>query len=133
MAYRIVKQPQAWWPVEWDGVAEDGGIVANRIELRFRLLKVAEAAQFIRDAMALRTREQEEMVAGKGDELAVLYAGLVERIATDWRGVEAENGEPLPWQTANLALLMNEPGLFAHVSEAFRGCLAAEPKIRAGN
>ncbi|HEU4958963.1 MAG TPA: histidine kinase [Sphingomonas sp.] len=133
MGYRIVKQAQAWWPVEWDGVAEDGTIVTNRIEMRFRLLKVADSAGIIRDAAQLREREQEAMKAGKETDLAALYAELVERIATDWRGVEAENGEPLPWQAANVALLMNEPGLFGHVVEAFRGCLSARPQIRAGN
>jgi len=133
MGYRIVKQAQAWWPVEWDGVDEGGTIVTNRIEMRFRILKVGDSAAFIRDAVELRDREQEALASGADTDLATLYAELVERIATDWRGVEAENGEPLPWQTANVVLLMNEPGLFGHVVEAFRGCLAAAPKVRAGN
>ena len=61
LPFKIVKQPRAWWPVAWPGVAEDGGIVDNRIELRMRLLKVDEAGQFIRDAM------QGRPVVVKGD------------------------------------------------------------------
>lgn len=126
--FRIVKEPRAWWPVTWNGVDEDGKLVENRIELRFRLLKVDAAAAFIRDVVEAGKIEAEE-----GADLPGTYAALVGRIADDWRGVGAENGEPLPWAPENLRLLMNEGGLFTHVFAAFRACLAAAPKAREGN
>ncbi|MEE8611639.1 MAG: histidine kinase [Sphingomonas aquatilis] len=128
LPFKIVKQPRAWWPVAWPGVAEDGTLVDNRIELRMRLLKVDEAGQFIRDAMQAAEREGDE-----GVDLAAIYADLVARIADDWRNVHAENGEPLPWNAANLRLLMNEPNMFTHVFRAFRACLAGQSGIREGN
>lgn len=126
--FRIVKQPRAWWPVTWRGVAEDGSVVDHRIELRFRLLKVDAAALFIRDVIDAQAREAEP-----GTDLPGMYADLVARIADDWRGVGAENGEPLPWSPENLRLLMNEGGMFTHVFAAFRACLAGEPEVRRGN
>lgn len=145
--YRIVKQPRAWWPVEWPGVAEDGGVVTNRIELRFRMLKVDAAAAFIRAVVEAQGREGEA-----GLDLAQVYAELVAQIATDWRGVEAENGDPLRWDVPdgwlddkdaegnrkplvapNLRDLFNEGGLFLHTFNAFRECLAAAPRTREGN
>jgi hypothetical protein len=153
MGYRIVRRAQAWWPVEWDGVTDDGSIVTNRVELRFHLLKVDAGMAFIRDVEAARDRELAD-----GVDLAALYAGLVQRIASDWRGVEAENGETLRWDGAsleaiaaagrdgatsvevtagqpgpNLCLLMNEPSLFTAIVHAFRACLAARKDIRSGN
>ncbi|KQM23124.1 hypothetical protein ASE73_02555 [Sphingomonas sp. Leaf24] len=153
MGYRIVKRAQAWWPVEWDGVTDDGTIVTNRIELRFYLLKVDAGMAFIRDVNDAQDREAEE-----GVDHSALYAGLVQRIASDWRGVEAENGEPLRWDGRgleaiaaagrdgatvadidagrpgpNLCLLLNEPGLFTAIIHAFRACLGARKDIRAGN
>ena len=126
--FKIVKEPRAWWPVEWKGVAEAGTIVDHRIELRFRLLKVDATAAFIADVVAATEVEQQP-----GADLPTTYAELVMRIADDWRGVGAENGEPLPWSLDTLKLLMNEGGLFTHVFNAFRDCLRAAPKARVGN
>ena len=147
MAYRVVKNPRAWWPVKWDGVGEDGEIVRNQIELRFRRLKVDAAAEFMRDVSALRSLEVAEAV-----DLPQLYAEAVAHVAGDWRGVEAENGEALRWDVPdgwyedrdpegkrkplvapNLRTLLNEPGLFVAIFDAFLLCMKAEPEIRVGN
>ncbi len=126
--FKIVKEPRAWWPVLWSGVAEDGTLVENRIELRFRLLKVDAAAAFIRDVVETQTIE-----AQPDADLPTMYADLVGRIADDWRGVHAENGDPMPWTPENLRLLMNEGGMFKTVFSAFRGCLSGQKDIREGN
>jgi hypothetical protein len=126
--FRIVKQPRAWWPVVWSGVAEDGTLVDNRIELRFRILKVDAAAGFMRDVVETTQREVEADV-----NLPDLYAGLVERIADDWRHVAAENGEVLPWTPENLRLLMNEGGMFRTIFRAWQACLAGERDRHEGN
>lgn len=128
MTYRIVKEARAWWPVTWDGLAEDGSFVENKVELRFRLMKTDAASAFGREVAAARGREQEE-----GVDLPALYAELVAQMADDWRGVAAENGEALPFTAENVRLLMNEFGLFTHVFEAFRDCLARRRELREGN
>lgn len=170
MTFRIVKQPHAWWPVEWPGVAEDGAMVTNAIDMRFRLLKIEEATEFLRDVTAAQEADRRATAEalGRGEEavqsdIVSLYSGLVSRIAVDWRGLEAENGEPLPfdgdkWLEAvleakrlkdagedapaipvpaeggqNLRALMNEPKLFTHVFQAFQACIEARPKVREGN
>lgn len=145
--YRIVAQPRAWTPVTFPVVMEDGTIATFMIEMRFRLLKVDAATAFI--AEVSRTYELE----GKPDaDHAQLYSELVAQIATDWRGVHAENGDPLrfdvpetwltdvdvdgkrkPLVAPNLKSLLNEGGMFVHIFDAFRACLAGQPKARAGN
>lgn len=126
--FRIVKEARAWWPVTWDGLAEDGSTVANTIELRFRQMKTDAAAAFGREVAEARATEQAE-----GADLPGLYADLTLKMADDWRGVAAENGEALPFTPENVRLLMNEFGLFGHVFEAFRDCLARRRETRAGN
>lgn len=127
-AYRIVKQARAWWPVRWQGTTEEGEPVANAIELRFRLMKTDEAAAFGREVVAAQARENDP-----DTDLPALYAGLVLRMADDWRQVAAENGEALPFTEENVRLLMNEFGLFSHVFDAFRDALANRREVKAGN
>lgn len=147
MAYRIVKDRTAWWPVTWKGVAEDGSLVDNRIELRFRVMKVDEAAAMIAAVQGAAEAEEQP-----GARLAALWASLVAQMATDWRGLEQENGEPLRWDVPagwyvdrdeagavkpltapNLELLLNEPGMFRHIFDAFRDCINARERLREGN
>ena len=66
MAYRIVKAAQAWWPVEWQGVTDDGSIVTNRIEMRFRLLKVDAGMAFIRDVETAQQRTRRVRSRARG-------------------------------------------------------------------
>lgn len=124
--YRIVKERRAWWPVVWDAAAEDGGgVVENRIELRFRVLKVDDAAPLLERAAQLEVR---------ADLLpSAAMAELVAELADDWRGVGGENGEALPWSTDNLQQLVNDPGVFDATMRAYRKCLAGQPEARAGN
>lgn len=147
MAYRVVKDARAWWPVTWTGVTEDGDLIENSIELRFRRLKVDAASAWLADVVVAQAIEAEP-----GADLSRVYAELVARIATDWRGVEAENGDPLRWDVPdgwlsdldadgarkpldapNVRLLMNEGGMFTAIFKAFRACLSGEEKIRSGN
>ena len=147
MAYRIVKQARAWRPVEWPGISEDGESVTNRIELRFRILKVDAATAFIREVVDAQARETRPDV-----DAPQVYAELVAQIADEWRGVLAENEEPLRWDVPeswiddkdeagkrkplvapNLRTLMNEGGMFTHIFSAWRDALAAAPKVREGN
>jgi len=145
--YRIVAQPRAWTPVTFPCVMEDGTVQSFTIEMRFRLLKVDAATAFIAEVVRIQALEEEA-----GADHAQLYTELVAQIATDWRGVHAENGDPLrfdvpenwltdldaegnrkPLVAPNLRSLMNEGGMFIHIFDAFRACLAGQPKARAGN
>ncbi len=145
--YRIVAQPRAWTPVTFPVVMEDGTVATFTIEMRFRLLKVDAATAFIAEVVRVQALEDEA-----GADHAQLYSELVAQIATDWRGVHAENGDalrfdvPETWLTdvdaegqrkplvaPNLRSLMNEGGMFIHIFDAFRACLAGQPKTRAGN
>ncbi len=145
--YRIVSQPRAWSPVTFPCVMEDGTVQEFVIELRFRLLKVDAAAAFIAEVVRVQALEAEG-----GADQAQRYTELVAQIATDWRGVHAENGDALrfdvpenwltdvdadgqrkPLVAPNLRSLMNEGGMFIHIFNAFRACLAGQPKARAGN
>ncbi len=138
MTYKIVKDRRAWWPVEWAGVDEEGAIVTNRIELRMRLMKVNEAYAVAAEVDRSRVIEStaDEAGAAGGDAAAqqiALWTALVMRMADNWRGVEAENGEALPWSEANVALLVNEPGLFNHIFAAFGDAMNARERLREGN
>jgi hypothetical protein len=145
--YRIVAQPRAWTPVTFPCVMEDGTVQTFVIEMRFRLLKVDAAGAFISEVVRVQ-----ELESQGGIDQAQLYTELVAQIATDWRGVHAENGDPLrfdvpeTWLTdlgedgkrkalvaPNLRSLMNEGSMFIHIFDAFRACLAGQPKTRAGN
>ncbi|MGW8138972.1 histidine kinase [Sphingomonas zeae] len=145
--YRIVAQPRAWTPVTFPVVMEDGTVQTFVIEMRFRLLKVDAAAAFIAEVVRVQ-----ELEAEGGVDQAQLYTELVAQIATDWRGVHAENGDPLRFDVAenwltdvdadgkrkalvapNLRSLMNEGSMFIHIFDAFRACLSGQPKTRAGN
>lgn len=122
--FRIVAEPKAWWPVTWPGVAEDGKIIENKIEMRFLLLKVDAGVEMMRAANAAK-----EKTAASEDRVIVSreFAKALKPFVRDWRGVAAENGEPLPFNDDNLALLMNEPGVFEKTLEAYRDCLAGQP------
>lgn len=127
MAYRIVPQRRAWWPVTFPGVSEEGEIVENRFEMRFHILDEDAHLALIRDAAAL----------GSGETDAQDFGGaalpFVQRMADNWRGVEAENGEALPWTGENIALLVKQPGVWPAVARGYAACRKAEPEIREGN
>jgi hypothetical protein len=132
--FRIVKQPRAWWPVVWSGVDEDGNVVENRIEMRFRLIKVDEFVELMRETVAVQTRADDAASTEEEQKrTSVAFAEVVERIAEDWRHVAAENGEPLVWNRENLTMLMNEPRVFDQTMEAFREVSAGAAEVRQGN
>lgn len=133
MAYRIVAKPRAWWPVTFPGVAEDGSIVEHAIELRFVLLKV-DAAEQLEELITVKMREAVE-AKERGDDItsSMVLRDLLKLFAEDWRGVLAENEEPLPWNDENVRMLMNEPNLFDHSINAYRRCLAGGQELRQGN
>lgn len=133
MTFRIVAKPRAWWPVTWPGVAEDGSIVENSIQLRFLLKKVDEV-ELLEEEIS---EKMKVAVAARraGDDVtsSMVLRDLLKLFAEDWRGVLAENEDPLPWSDENVRLLTNEPNVFDRCVVAYRECMAGGAEIRQGN
>ncbi|WP_066546686.1 hypothetical protein [Sphingomonas sp. CCH15-F11] len=139
--FKVIADRRAWWPVIFAGVSEEGGVVANEIELRFRLVdedqmrelvgKFAELAED--DAGLAAYLKLGELFPGEPISLSMMRAALVMRIADDWRKVGAENGEPLRFAPENVLALVKVPNAFDGIARAFIACWKAEPEIRAGN
>lgn len=134
MAFKIVKSPKAWWPVFIPGVTDDGTVVENKFEMRFRILDddenraVAEEMQRVAEAFDPATASESE-----------LAAQLVEKIAEDWRGVEMEDpagGDAaisLPFTPDNIRMLVKLPNAWDSIARAYRACRTATPEKRLGN
>lgn len=130
--YKIVANPRAWWPVTWPGVSEEGEVVENRIEMRFVIHSEDDHQALINEVSEL-SRRADESVGEEKQSLSFYYTELVQRIAVDWRGVLAENGEPLKWEQENIRLLMNQPGVFAASVAGYRSCRTGGKEVREGN
>ncbi|WP_336973415.1 histidine kinase [Sphingobium aromaticiconvertens] len=136
--FKIIAEPLVWWPVLFAGVQEDGAVVENKIELRFVILGEDEIDAFGKEtAEFLSGAATESSVEGEAGQPVVspsaLSVQLIQRIARDWRGVAAENEEPLPFNAANLQSLLNVPNVLPAVLRAYGSCRAARPEIRSGN
>lgn len=133
MAYKIVSQPKAWWPVRFNGVSEEGEIVENGFEMRFVLLDEDENLVLERDIIALS-----ETAASAGEtSFSALATPIVQRIAEDWRGVTeddgTDDGRSLPFVTENIARMLRVPNVLGAIATAYRAARAAEPERRKGN
>lgn len=127
MTFRIVPHRRAWWPVKFNGVTEEGDVIENQFELRFNRHDEEEFHALMKDIGGMIDAPE----AGKGFVEAALP--FARRMFTDWRGVAGENGEALPFNDENLALLVKQPGVWSAIGNAYRGCRAAEGEIRKGN
>lgn len=143
--YRIVKKRRAWWPITWNGVTEEGRVVANKIEGRFWLPKVDEFVPLIANARKVQQEASDRRAAGDDQSIALLFAKVIGGVAegkneigetailTDWKGPCAENDDVLPFTLENLTLLMGEATLYDRVLTAWNEVIAGGPKDRAGN
>ena len=127
MSYCIVAQRRAWWPVIFPGVTEDGDVIENRFELRFTILDEDEHLQIVQEGGDVGNSAKPD------DKFSKLAAPFVERLASDWRGVLAENKEPLPFTAENILLLVKQPGVWPAIWRAYAACRRAAPEIREGN
>lgn len=132
MTYKIVKSPRAWWPVTFPGVTEDGEVVENKFEMRFKLLDEDEQAEIETELRLIADRE--DAADKKPSELS---APIIMRIAEDWRGVVTDDGTEagasLPFNQENVATLMKVPNVFLGVARAYRACRAGQAETRRGN
>lgn len=136
--FRIVNERLAWWPVIFPGVSEDGNVIENKIELRFRILDEDEFPEFmakLADTAALANPSvAADAASGMApDSPSLLAARLLSPIVRDWRGVASENGEPLPYSEETFRLLLRQPGVSGAVGRAYINCRNATPEVRSGN
>jgi len=128
--FNITAAPLVWWPVTFPGVSEDGAIVENRFDIRFRILTEDEHQQFLR---ATATNDKLELLGDAVSAPSEEAAKIVVQLATDWRGVGAENGEPLKFCDEHLRQLLNVPNAFTGVMKAYAACRAGRADVRTGN
>lgn len=132
MAYKIVSQPKAWWPVRFKGVTEDGEVVENVFEMRFIILDEDANIQLERDIREIATSAEAEKKS-----LSEIGAPIIERIADDWRGVTeddgTEGGRSLPYISENLKRMLRVPNVLGAIAQAYREARAGEPARRLGN
>jgi hypothetical protein len=128
--FKITAAPLVWWPVTVPGVSEEGEVVENRFEMRFRILTEDEHQAFI---LSVGANEKLDVANGTVSAPSEEAAKVVLRIAADWRGVGAENGEPLKFSDEHLRQLLNVPNAFNGVMKAYGACRAGRAEVRAGN
>lgn len=126
--FKFVDAPTfAWWPVTWSSPTEDGDVVKNRIELRFRIVGDAEFAELMTTVPA----ELDKKAADKaGPELIAARraarAEFVQQLADGWRGIGDENGSPLSWAPEVIGPVVDLPGLLPAIVSAARECRVGE-------
>lgn len=137
--FRIVSERTAWWPVIFAGVSEDGTIVENRIELRFRILDEDDFPSFIAELLAMTAGDAGQVDGAGSDASAVPMtqsqraAKVLAPVVRDWRGVGSENGEPMPFSEVAFASLLRVPNVAGAVGNAYLACRRASPEVREGN
>lgn len=128
--FKIIAAPLVWWPVIFLGVTEDGTVIENQFEMRFRIMGEDEHIQFLVDVAKQDAVVVDGGVVSAPSEVA---AKVVKRVAVDWRDVAAENGELLKFDDAHLKQLLDVPNVFTGVMRAYRDARAGQPAIRSGN
>jgi len=142
--FKLVDEQRAWWPVRWPGVAEDGAIVQNEIELQFRLLDADQVAALEIEGIRVDQRVARLGMDAVGEDgsdrpeqpAAIVsgeWADFLLRFTVDWRKVAAANGEPLPFSRDNLVRLVKVNGVFQAACQAFSVCVRGGAEIRKGN
>lgn len=117
----------AWWPVKWASPKEDGGVIENRIELRFRLLD----DDAFNDLMLEQVPALDKKLIGlAGEELEAQRranrATFVRAMADGWRGIGDSEDKPLDFTDDLIASVFALPGLTAAATTAFRQCRVGE-------
>lgn len=136
--FKIIAEPLVWWPVTFPGVTEDGEVVENKIEVRFVILdEDAMEAFSIETGKLLASKlvgENEEVLAPEDRPTSSAVAQqALQPIVRDWRGVAAENGEPLPFSVDNFRALLRVPNVFAAILRSYGACRAGRAEVRSGN
>lgn len=137
MAYKIVEQAKAWWPIRWNGVADDGEIVTYEIPGRFVILDEDEFLEFNEDVAKVGGELAEAEDPGERRKLSQVLSPFILRILEDWRDVTeedgSEGGRSVPFEKASLERMLRVPNFASGVTESYRRLRAAQPEQRKGN
>ncbi|MBN8844792.1 MAG: hypothetical protein J0H88_16245 [Sphingomonadales bacterium] len=132
MAYVIVEQPRAWWPIRFNGVTEEGEIVENEVRGRFIILDEDEFKEFEDDMMAVLVTDKPVT-----KKVSQLLSPFIMRILENWEHVLEDDGtkqgRSLPFDEPNLQRMLRVPNFAAAVAAACREVRKAEPVRRTGN
>lgn len=136
--FKIIAEPLVWWPVTFPGVTDEGEVVENKIEMRFVVLdEDAMEAFSIATGKLLASKltdDNQEILAPEDRPTSSTVAQqALQPIVRDWRGVGAENGEPLPYNADNFRALLRVPNVFTAILRAYGACRAGRAEVRSGN
>ncbi|WP_289145035.1 hypothetical protein [uncultured Sphingobium sp.] len=138
--FKVISETLVWWPVLFAGVTEEGEVVENKIEMRFRILDEDAIDDFVRSTNLILSPPKSPDAPDGGVEREVerripseqMQRGL-SPIVCDWRMVAAANGELLPFNEGNFRALLRVPNVFQAILAAYAACRAGRAEIRAGN
>lgn len=119
--FKLVKDTTSWWPVTWNGVAEDGSLIENRIEVQFVLVGRSEFKKMFLGE------------AAEGEDGDDRDRAVAARIMRDWRGIGDEDGKPLPFTPEFRDQWLDIPTVPAAVLAAYARLLMAAPEVREKN
>lgn len=122
------KQTTVWWPVTVDvpDPKVRGRFVEHEFEAEF-LIMDADAAQERQDARAellKATGPADEVMRDLNAHDFAAWADLV----LDWRGVQDEDGEEIPYSDAMLIAAVKQPLTRAAFERAYAEILAGKPR-----
>lgn len=137
MAYKIVSQARAWWPIRFNGVTEDGEIVVNEISGRFKILDEDEFQLFEDDIAKVGAALAAAKDAAEQKALSEVISPFLLRVLEDWRDVTEDDGSEaglsVPFGKESLERMIRVPNFASAVTEAYRKLRKAEPEQRKGN
>lgn len=137
MAYKIVEQAKAWWPIRWNGVTEDGAIVDIEIRGRFVILDEDAFLEFNEDVAKVSLELAETGSETERKKLSEVISPFYLRILEDWQNVTeddgSETGRAVPFNKANLERMLRVPNFAAGVTESYQRLRKAQPEQRKGN
>lgn len=137
MAYKIVSQAKAWWPIRWNGVTEDGEIVAIEIRGRFVILDEDEFLEFNEDVAKVSLELAQADSDADRKKLSEVISPFYQRILEDWQDVTEDDGSDagrsVPFNQANLERMLRVPNFASGVTESYQRLRKAQPEQRKGN
>lgn len=137
MAYKIVSQAKAWWPIRWNGVTEDGEIVNIEIRGRFVILDEDEFLEFNEDVAKVSLELAQADSDAERKKLSEVISPFYLRILEDWQDVTeddgSKDGRSTPFNKVNLERMLRVPNFASGVTESYQRLRKAQPVQREGN
>ena len=116
--FKLVKEPVAPWPVKWAGVSPAGEIVEQSLTLK--LVRIGE-------------KDFRKLFPTDGSEPPLEDRKMFGRLVRGWSDIVGEDDVPLPFNAANIDLLMDQSGFAAAFGQAYVRYWLALPEVREKN